>query len=149
MPERLSCPPYSGWYVSRKTCPQVSDQSVVSLRVGWTESLGVSICEELEKQVDAKKEAYSPTPIPWLSENLPFLEISTPILHRSAPPMPTTRPNSFSPFLALTQEIGAVGPLSIIQCLLRCWSPYVMSLLRILSPSQGPHLSSQEHLLSS
>ena len=103
-------PPYSGWYVGRKTCPQVSDQSVVSLRVGWTEGLSVSICEELEKQVDAKKEAYSPTPIPWLSENLPFLEISTPILHRSAPPMPTTRPNSFSPFLALTQEMWPLVP---------------------------------------
>ena len=87
MPERLSCPTYSGWYVGRKTCPQVSDQSVVSLRMGWTEGLSVSICEELEKQVDAKKEAYSPTHVPWLSENLP-LEICTPILHRSAPLCP-------------------------------------------------------------
>ena len=43
--------------------------------------------------------------------------------------MPTTRPNSLSPFLALTQEIGALGPLSIIQCLSRCWS-HLMSLLQ-------------------
>ena len=148
MPERLSCPPYSGWYVGRKTCPQVSDQSVGSRRMGWTGGLSVSICEELEKQTDTKKEAYSPTHVPWLSENLP-LEISTPILHRSAPAMPTTRPNSLSPFLALTQEIGAIGPLSIIQCLSRYWSPHVMSLLQDPSPSQDPHLSSQEHLPSS
>lgn len=47
-------------------------------------------------------------------------------------PVPTTRPDSVSPFLALTQETGAIGPLSIIQCLSRSWSLHVMSLL------QGP-----------
>ena len=99
--------------------------------------------------VDTKEETYHPTHIPWLSENLPFLAISTPFAQRYTP-----YSHHQAQFLKLfpCSDSWDWGP----------WSPFPSSgaslgaglltwrhCCRMLSLSQAPYLSSQEHLPSS
>lgn len=122
--------------------------SHLQLDCGWLQNATewrASVCpaaKEWRSGADSKEETYNPIHISWLSENLRFLDISTPS-HRSVPHIPISRHNSLrvlscsdswdwgpgSPFHHGSKLLLRV--LVSLMCCLCC---------RILSPSAHPIL---------
>lgn len=65
--------------------------------------------KEWRSRADSKEETYNPNHISWLSENLRFLDISTPS-HRSVPHIAISRHNSLSSFSLWLMRLGPRFP---------------------------------------